>query len=125
MLIVFYVLLVWLKIVVGTTTVFLWLWIARDRGAAGASMAAHTVCAILVWCAPWAAFIWTRAQLFRGKCGLRTGIHDCGLLEFLWNDLPWLRLGLLLDTLLLIGVFVVIFRSRMSSGSNSGALGLR
>jgi hypothetical protein len=124
-LIVFYVLLVWLKIITGTTIVFLWLWVARDRGATGAGMGAHTIGALLVWTAPWAIFLWTRSELYRGKCGLRLGIRDCSLIEFLWIDLRWLRLGMMLDMLLLIGVFLVIFRSRMSSGTNTGALGLR
>ncbi len=125
MLIVFYVLLVWLKIVATTAVVFLWLWIARDRGAAGGALVAHAVAATILWAAPWAAFLWTQADLYRGKCGLRLGVHDCGLAEFLWAQMQWLRLGMLLDAMLLIGVLAVIFRSRLSTGTNSGALGLR
>lgn len=124
MLIVFYVLLAWLKIIIGTSVVMMWLWIARDRGATGAAMGAHSLAALLVWAAPWAVFFWSRAQLYHGKCGLRLGVRDCGLLEFLWLDMRWLRLGMMLDLLLLVGVFLVIFRSRLSSG-NSGAFGLR
>ncbi len=125
MLFVFYVLLAWLKIIVGITIIFLWLWVARDRGASGASLIAHATGAFVFWAAPWAAFVWSRADLYRGKCGLRTGVHDCGVMEFVWSNQPWLRLALILDVLLLIGVFVVIFRSRLSDGSNSGALGFR
>jgi len=125
MLFVFYVLLAWLKIIVGITIIFLWLWIVRDRGAKGATLIAHAFGALLLWTAPWAAFVWTRVDLYRGKCGLRTGVHDCGIMEFVWSNQPWLRLGLILDILLLIGVFVVIFRSRLSENSNSGALGIR
>ena len=124
MLIFFYVLLVWLKIIIGTSIVFLWLWIARDRGASGGAMIAHAVAAVICWVAPWAIFVWTRADLFRGKCGLRLGIHDCGLYEFLWDELHWFRLFMLLDLLLLVGVLLVIFRSRLSSDA-SGALGAR
>ncbi len=125
MLIVFYVLLVWLKVIIGTSIVFLWLWVARDRGATGASMTAHTSAALIVWAAPWGIFFWTRAQLYHGRCGLRTGIHDCSLAGYLWDDLRWFRLGFLLDVLLLIGVFLIIFRARLSGGSNTGALGVR
>ncbi len=126
MLIVFYVLLVWLKIVVTSAVVFLWLWIARDRGAAGGVLVVHAVGALIVWAAPWAVFLWTQSDLYRGKCGsLRQGLHDCGMAEFLWDQLQWLRLGMLLDVLLLVGALIVIFRSRLSSGTNSGALGVR
>ena len=94
-------------------------------GVAGGALVAHAVAATILWAAPWAAFLWTRADLYRGKCGLRLGVHDCGLAEFLWAQMQWLRLGMLLDAMLLIGVLAVIFRSRLSTGTNSGALGLR
>ena len=125
MLIVFYVLLVWLKVIIGTSIVLLWLWVARDRGATGGTMAAHSFAAAIVWATPWAILFWTRAELYHGRCGLRTGIRDCGLFAYLWDDLRWFRMGFLLDLLLLIGVFFIIFRSRPSSGTNTGALGLR
>ena len=118
MLIVFYVLLVWLKIIVGTTVVFLWLWIARDRGATGFAAALNTIGALLLWVAPWVVFVWTQSDLYRGHCGLRQGVHDCGLAEFLWTEMRWVRLGVLLDIVLLVGVLFVIFRSRVSRDSS-------
>ncbi len=124
MLIVFYILLVWLKIISCTTIAFLWLWIARDRGARGLRMAIHIIGALAVWIAPWAVFLWSRVDLYKGKCGLRLGVHDCAMVEFLWNELQWFRLGLLLDVLLLIGVFFVIFRSRVAT-DNGAAIGAR
>ena len=33
--IVYYVILVWLKIIICTSLIFLWLWVARDRGYTG------------------------------------------------------------------------------------------
>jgi hypothetical protein len=125
MLIVFYVLLVWLKIIITTTVVFLWMWIARDRGAAGVTAVLNAIGALIVWAAPWAAFIWSRADLYQGHCGLRQGIRDCSLAQFLWSELRWARLGMLLDVLLVAGVLFVIFRARVSRGENSGVIGAR
>jgi hypothetical protein len=123
--IVFYVILVWLKIVVCTTLVFLWLWVARDRGFTGAKLLLHSLGALAFWAAPWAIFLWTQADLYQGRCGLRQGVHDCGIVEFLMARLRWVRYGLLIDLSLLIGVAFLIWRSRISQGSNSGALGIR
>jgi hypothetical protein len=125
MLIVFYVLLVWLKVIIGTGIVFFWLWLARDRGASGVVLVLHAVAAVIVWAAPWLIFLRSRAELYRGKCGLRLGIRDCGLVEYLWGEMQWFRLGLLLDVLLLVGVLFIVFRARPSNGTNSGALSLR
>ncbi len=123
--IVFYVILVWLKIIICTTLVFLWLWVARDRGYTGGKLLAHSFGALALWSAPWAIFFWYQADLYQGRCGLRQGIHDCGLGEFLWARVRWLRYGMLIDVALLFGVAAVIWRARISRGSNSGALGLR
>ncbi len=125
MLIVFYVLLVWLKVIIGTGIVFFWLWLARDRGVTGVGLVFHAVAAFIVWAAPWLIFLRSRAALYHGKCGLRLGIRDCGLAEYLWTEMQWFRLGLLLDILLLAGVLIIVFRARPSTGTNSGALGLR
>lgn len=123
--IVFYVILVWLKIVICTSVIFLWLWVARDRGYTGFALALHTLAALAFWLAPWAGFLWSQAQLYQGHCGLRQGIHDCGIVEFLWARVRWLRYGMLIDVALLLGVLVMIWRARISRGTNSGALGLR
>ena len=123
--IVFYVILVWLKIVICTSVIFLWLWVARDRGYAGFKLALHTLGALAFWLAPWAAFLWSQADLYQGHCGLRQGVHDCGLAEFLWARARWLRYGMVIDVALLLGVLVMIWRARISRGTNSGALGLR
>ncbi len=123
--IVFYVIMVWSKIIICTSLIFLWLWVARDRGIAGPRLAPHIMGALALWAAPWVIFLWTDAGLYQGHCGLRQGIHDCGLMEFLWGRMRWLRWGLAIDTALLLGVVIVIWRARISRGSNSGALGMR
>ena len=123
--IVFYVILVWLKIIVFTTLIFLWLWVAKDRGYTGVKLALHSLGTLVLWAAPWAIFLWLQADLYQGRCGLRQGVHECGLAEFLWSRVRWLRYGLLIDVALLFGVFFVIGMSRISRGSNSGALGMR
>lgn len=125
MLVAFYVLLVWIKIIVTMSVVVLWLWIARDRGATGWTMALNEFGAFVAWVAPWAMFLWNQADLYHGKCGLRLGVHDCGLIEFLWGQMQWLRLGLLLDVMLFVGAIVLISRARPSNGTNSGALRMR
>ncbi len=96
MLIVFYVILVWLKIIVGNSLLLLWLWIARDRGVSGVAAKWNYIAALLFWAAPWVLFLLTQADLYQGHCGLRQGIHECGLAEFLWGRLRWLRYGLVL-----------------------------
>ena len=123
--IVFYVILVWLKIIICTTLIFLWLWVARDRGFTGVKLLAHSLGALALWAAPWAVFLWLQADLYQGRCGLRQGVHACGLVEFLWARVRWLRYGMLIDVALLVGVALVIWRSRISAGTNSGALGTR
>ena len=123
--IVFYVILLWLKIIICTTLIFLWLWVARDRGYTGVKLFVHSVCALMLWVMPWAAFLWTQADLYQGRCGLRQGVHDCGLAEYLWQRLRWLRWGMFIDVALLVGVVLVIWRSQISRGSNSGALRTR
>jgi hypothetical protein len=122
MLIVFYVILVWLKIVMGTTLVFLWLWVMRDRGVHGGAAILNTLGALALWSAPWVLFLWSQSELYQGHCGLRQGVHDCGLAEFLWSRLRWIRLGMLLDVALLTGVLFIIFRARVSN-SDTRAFG--
>ena len=114
MLIVFYVILVWLKVIVGNSLLLLWLWIARDRGVSGAAAKLNYAAALLVWAAPWGLFLLTQADLHQGHCGLRQGVHDCGMMEFLWGRLRWLRYGLLLDVSLLVGVVALMASSRVS-----------
>jgi len=121
MLIVFYVLLVWLKVVIGISLVFLWLWLVRDRGYTGTKAVLNYVGALAFWVAPWVVFLWFEADLYQGHCGLRQGVHPCGLGEFLWGRMRWLRLGILLDVSLLIGVFLIMLRARASSGEDSRA----
>ncbi len=114
MLIVFYVILVWLKVIVGNSLLLLWLWIARDHGVSGAAAKLNYAAALLVWAAPWGLFLLTQADLYQGHCGLRLGVHDCGLAEFLWDRLRWLRYGLVLDVSLLVGVVALMAFSRIS-----------
>ena len=123
MLIVFYVILVWLKVIVGNSLVFLWFWIVRDHGYTGGKAWLNYAGAIVLWAAPWAFFLLSQAELYQGHCGLRQGIHDCGMTEFLWTRLRWMRYGLLLDVSLLLGVIVLMLRSRVSS-EQSRAFGL-
>ena len=123
MLIVFYVILVWLKIIVGKSLVFLWLWILRDRNVTGSRIWMNYAAALLVWAAPWVAFLFSQAELYQGHCGLRQGIHDCGVIEFLWTRLRWVGYGMLLDASLLAGVIVLMARSRISR-EESRAFGL-
>ena len=98
--ILFYVILVWLKIIICTSLIFLWLWVARDRGYTGVKLLAHTLGALTLWAAPWIVFFIMQADLYQGRCGLRQGIRDCG-------------------------VIFMFARARVSRGTNSGALGLR
>ena len=114
MLIVFYVSLVWLKVILGNFLLLLWLWIARDRGVSGAAAWLNYAAALLVWAAPWILFLIIQADLYQGHCGLRQGIRDCSLWEFLWGRLRWLRYGLVLDVSLLIGVITLMAASRIS-----------
>ena len=114
MLIVFYVSLVWLKVILGNFLLLLWLWIARDRGVSGAAARLNYAAALLVWAAPWVLFLIIQADLYQGHCGLRQGIRDCSLWEFLWGRLRWLRYGLVLDVSLLVGVITLMAASRMS-----------
>ena len=124
MLIVFYVSLVWLKVIIGNFLLLLWLWIARDRGVSGAAARLNYAAALLVWAAPWILFLIIQADLYQGHCGLRQGIRDCSLWEFLWGRLRWLRYGLVLDVSLLIGVITLMAASRISR-DESGAVGVR
>ena len=114
MLIVFYVSLVWLKVILGNFLLLLWLWIARDRGVSGAAARLNYAAALLVWAAPWVLFLIIQADLYQGHCGLRQGIRDCSLWEFLWGRLRWLRYGLVLDVSLLGGVITLMAASRVS-----------
>ena len=114
MLIVFYVILVWLKVIVGNSLVLLWIWYLRDRGYTGARLWLNGSAALLVWLAPWGAFILSQADLYQGHCGLRQGVHECGMLEFLWSRLRWVSYGVLLDVSLLVGVILLMARSRIS-----------
>ena len=114
MLIVFYVSLVWLKVILGNFLLLLWLWIARDRGVSGAAARLNYAAALLVWAAPWVLFLIIQADLYQGHCGLRQGIRDCSLWEFLWGRLRWLRYGLVLDVSLLVGVITLMAASRVS-----------
>ena len=122
MLIVFYVSLVWLKVIVGNFLLLLWLWITRDRGVSGAAARLNYAAALLVWAAPWILFLIVQADLYQGHCGLRQGIRDCSLWEFLWGRLRWLRYGLVLDVSLLVGVITLMAASRVSR-EESRALG--
>ena len=124
MLIVFYVSLVWLKVILGNFLLLLWLWIARDRGVSGAAARLNYAAALLVWAAPWILFLIIQADLYQGHCGLRQGIRDCSLWEFLWTRLRWLRYGLVLDVSLMIGVLTLMAASRISR-EESGAVGVR
>ncbi len=124
MLIVFYVSLVWLKVIIGNFLLLLWLWIARDRGVSGAAARLNYAAALLVWAAPWFLFLIIQADLYQGHCGLRQGIRDCSLWEFLWGRLRWLRYGLVMDVSLLIGVLTLMAASRISR-EESGAVGVR
>ena len=124
MLIVFYVSLVWLKVILGNFLLLLWLWIARDRGVSRAAARLNYAAALLVWAAPWILFLIIQADLYQGHCGLRQGIRDCSLWEFLWGRLRWLRYGLVLDVSLLIGVITLMAASRISR-EESGAVGVR
>ena len=124
MLIVFYVSLVWLKVILGNFLLLLWLWIARDRGVSGAAARLNYAAALLVWAAPWILFLIIQADLYQGHCGLRQGIRDCSLWEFLWGRLRWLRYGLVLDVSLLVGVITLMAASRISR-EESGAVGVR
>ena len=124
MLIVFYVSLVWLKVIIGNFLLLLWLWIARDRGVTGAAARLNYAAALLVWAAPWILFLIIQADLYQGHCGLRQGIRDCSLWEFLWTRLRWLRYGLVLDVSLMIGVLTLMAASRISR-EESGAVGVR
>ena len=124
MLIVFYVSLVWLKVILGNFLLLLWLWIARDRGVSGAAARVNYAAALLVWAAPWILFLIIQADLYQGHCGLRQGIRDCSLWEFLWGRLRWLRYGLVLDVSLLVGVMTLMAASRISR-EESGAVGVR
>ena len=114
MLIVFYVSLVWLKVILGNFLLLLWLWIARDRGVSGAAARLNYAAALLVWAAPWVLFLIIQADLYQGHCGLRQGIRDCSLWEFLWGRLRWLRYGLVLDLSLLVGLITLMAASRVS-----------
>jgi hypothetical protein len=116
MLIVFYVILVWLKIILGNSIVLLWLWIVRDRGMQGAKAWIHYTLALSVWLAPWAFFLVSQSELYQGHCGLRMGIRDCGMLEFLWGRLRWLRYGIALDFALLAGVIYIMARANVLRG---------
>ena len=124
MLIVFYVSLVWLKVIIGNFLLLLWLWIARDRGVTGAAARLNYAAALLVWAAPWILFLIIQADLYQGHCGLRQGIRDCSLWEFLWGRLRWLRYGLVLDVSLMIGVLTLMAASQISR-KESGAVGVR
>ena len=124
MLIVFYVSLVWLKVIIGNFLLLLWLWIARDRGVSGAAARLNYAAALLVWAAPWILFLIIQADLYQGHCGLRQGIRDCSLWEFLWGRMRWLRYGLVLDVSLMIGVLTMMAASRISR-EESGAVGVR
>ena len=124
MLIVFYVSLVWLKVILGNFLLLLWLWIARDRGVSGAAVRLNYAAALLVWAAPWILFLIIQADLYQGHCGLRQGIRDCSLWEFLWGRLRWLRYGLVLDVSLMIGVLTLMAASQISR-KESGAVGVR
>ena len=114
MVIVFYVILVWLKVIVGDSLALLWLWVARDRGVSGLRARLNAVAVLLAWAAPWAIFLIIQAYLFQGHCGLRQGVHDCGLAAFLWDRLRWVRAGLLLDICMIAGVFALMAASRVS-----------
>ena len=124
MLIVFYVSLVWLKIILGNFLLLLWLWIARDRGVSGAAARLNYAAALLVWAAPWILFLIIQADLYQGHCGLRQGIRDCSLWEFLWGRLRWLRFGLVLDVSMMIGVITMMAASRISR-EESGSVRVR
>ena len=125
MLIVYYVLLVWLKVVLGISVCFLWLWYLRDRGISGALAIVNYLAILALWALPWALFLWSQSQLYQGHCGLRQGIHDCGLGEFMWGRLRWLRLGFLLDLSLLVGAFLIMLRARASTGEGSRSFGTK
>ena len=113
MLILFYITLVWLKIVAGDTLIFFWLWLARDRGVKGVAAGMTYTGALSVWLLPWIAFLWHESRLYLGHCGFRQGLHECGLLEFFWSELTWIRLGFLLDLSLFIGVIVLMMQARV------------
>jgi len=109
-----FITLVWLKIVAGDTLIFFWLWLARDRGLKGFASLANQCAVVLFWLLPWLVFVWHESSFYAGHCGLRQGLHACGLVEFLWSDLDWVRLGLLLDLSLFIGILVLMTRVRVA-----------
>jgi hypothetical protein len=113
MLILFYITLVWLKIVAGDTFIFFWLWLVRDRGPKGVAACVNYAGILVFWLTPWVAFLWHESSLYAGHCGLRQGLHDCGHVEFLWSALDWVRLGLLLDVSLFAGIIILMSRARV------------
>jgi hypothetical protein len=125
MLIVYYVLLVWLKVVLGISVSFLWLWYLRDRGITGSLALLNYAAIVALWVLPWAFFLWSQAQLYQGHCGLRQGVRDCGVGEFLWMRLRWLRIGFVLDLSLLLGAFLIIFRARAAANEESRSFGAK
>ena len=80
----------------------------------GAAVRLNYAAALLVWAAPWILFLIIQADLYQGHCGLRQGIRDCSLWEFLWGRLRLLRYGLALDVALLVGVISLMAASRVS-----------
>jgi hypothetical protein len=113
-----FVILVWLKIVAGTTIVLFWLWLVRDRGWRGGFAALNYGLVFLFWLAPWLFFVSRQASLYRGTCGLRQGMHACGLAEYLWTGLGWARFGFLLDVSLLVGIVFLIARAHVARRSD-------
>ena len=118
MLILLYITLVWLKIVAGDTLIFLRLWLARDRGVNGLAAAVNYAGVVVFWLTPWVAFLGHELSLYAGHCGLRQGLHACGPIEFLWSELDWVRLGLLLDVSLFAGIIILMTRARVISNSD-------
>ena len=114
MVIVFYVILVWLKVILGNCLALLWLWVARDRGVSGLRARLNYAAVLLAWAAPWAIFLIIQADLYQGHCGLRQGIHDCSLAEFLWGRLRLVRAGLITDICMIVGVFALMAGSQVS-----------
>jgi hypothetical protein len=114
MLILLYITLVWLKIVAGDTLIFFWLWLARDRGVKGLAAGVNYAGVGVFWLIPWVAFLRHESSLYAGHCGLRQGLHDCGPVEFLWSELDWVRLGLLLDVSLVAGIIILMTQARVA-----------
>ena len=95
---------------------FLWLWVMRDRDLHGPRALLNFAGVALVWVLPWAVFLWHEASLYTGRCGLRQGLHDCGLVEFLLSKVAWVDLGFVLDLSIFAGIVVLMTQAHAVRG---------